>query len=573
MGRLARPALASVFAALAVAVALCVVHAPVFATPPDDFIQELFARGQFQAAPSGGLMPYSLVLVSAPLSALYGVAPTVPWYAISLLVLIVVSFSIAYFRASGLGLSRRQLAGVMCLLISCEMVCVLYFTFTVVAFVALAAGLMLILPRATFADPGRLRASEVGGYLLVALGFSLRPESGVAALLMFLPFLVWVLGRNRRPASLLRALAVVLVVAASYGAGQLAYRATPGWQDYPAYLDAGRTVLDSQHMSADEVRSRAPGLSENDVAVMYDWDFVDHDVFDTDLFAHIGSLETKYGLPQLMASLEAKVTYLLLALAAALAVLALVLSRMRRLSLGACLLSAQVVGCAVLSYLLVVMRGRPRIHIVVPIAIVTLMALIVCCEGPTRKAGRHHAQPAAAGEGRGSSGASALRGRVALGVVCLACAVGLAGFWYTSVRPLQSRLDLPFASVAGQYVAENPDTLVVFGHTQSAWFSGMDAFSSASWECPDNVMFVGGWESETASWDASLARWGLDDGDPLMQLASRRDMTLVATEQTASLIEGYLREHVGAQVSATRVKDLGTGAASDAMISVWSFSA
>ena len=333
MGKLVRPVLASVFAALAVAVALCVVHAPVYATPPDDFVQELFARGQFQAAASGGLMPYSLVLVSAPLSALYALAPAVPWYALMLLALIVVSFSVAYYRASALGLARWQLACVMCALITCEVLCVLYFTFTMVAFVSLAAGLMLILPRATFGDAGRLRVSEVLGYLLVAVGFSLRPESGIAALLLFAPFLVWVLARNRRAASLGRALAVALVIAASYGAGQLAYRSAPGWQDYPAYLDAGRTVLDSQQMAVGEVRSRAPELSENDVAVMYDWDFVDHDVFDTDLFARIGSFETKYGVSNLAASLQAKVTYLLFGLAAALAVAALVacvLGRRRR---------------------------------------------------------------------------------------------------------------------------------------------------------------------------------------------------------------------------------------------------
>ncbi len=569
MGKLARPVLASVFAALAVAVALCVVHAPVYATPPDDFVQELFARGQFQAAASGGPMPYSLVLVSAPLSALYALAPAVPWYALMLLALIVVSFSVAYYRASALGLARWQLACVMCALITCEVLCVLYFTFTMVAFVSLAAGLMLIVPRATFGDAGRLRVSEVLGYLLVAVGFSLRPESGIAALLLFVPFLVWVLARNRRAASLGRALAVVLVIAASYGAGQLAYRSVPGWQDYPAYLDAGRTVLDSQQMAVGEARSRAPELSENDVAVMYDWDFVDHDVFDTDLFARIGSFETKYGVSNLAASLQAKVTYLLFGLAAALAVVALVLARMARLSVGASLLELQVVAMAFVSYLLVVMRGRPRLHIVIPIAIVTFLALIVCCEGPRHKAGRHARVSSGVA---GAGGGSVARRRVAVCAVCAVCVVGLLGFWRTSVAPLQRRLDLPFASVIGQYVADNPDKLVVFGHTQSAWFSGVDAFGSASWDCPDNVMFVGGWESETPAWDASLERWGLDDGSPLMQLASRDDMVFVATERTASLVEGYLQEHVDAQVRATREKDLGTGAASDAMISVWTFS-
>ena len=57
-----------------------------------------------------------------------------------------------------------------------------------------------------------------------------------------------------------------------------------------------------------------------------------------------------------------------------------------------------------------------------------------------------------------------------------------------------------------------------------------------------------------------------------MQLATRRDMTLVATEATAKLYEVYLQEHVDPSVAATKVSDLGAGAISSKMISVWSFS-
>ena len=157
-------------------------------------------------------------------------------------------------------------------------------------------------------------------------------------------------------------------------------------------------------------------------------------------------------------------------------------------------------------------------------------------------------------------------------ITCVVCAVGLGMFWVTTVRPLQSRLSLPFAAAASEYVESHPDELVVFGHTQSAWFSGTDAFASASWQCPDNILLVGGWESETAPWDACLERWGLTDAAPLMQLAARRDMTLVATEATAKLYEVYLQEHVDSSVVATKVSDLGAGAVSSKMISVWSFS-
>ncbi len=269
--------------ALLPVVALCLLHAPVYATPPDDFVQELFARGQFQAAASS-LMPYTLVLVSAPLSALYQLAPQVPWYALMLLAMLVVSFWIAWSQLFSLGLTRARLGCLGAVLLSCEIVCVWYFTYTIVAFIVLAAGLMLIMPRAVFGDAGRPSLADIAGYVLVALGFSLRPESGVAALVLFAPFLVWALVRSRRAGTLLRAVAVIAVIAISYGAGQAAYRVTPGWEDFPSYLDAGRKVLDTQRMDVSRVREQAPELSDNDVAMMYDWDFVDHEVFSTDLF-------------------------------------------------------------------------------------------------------------------------------------------------------------------------------------------------------------------------------------------------------------------------------------------------
>lgn len=560
-----RRVLASVLLALVPVVVLCLLHAPVYATPPDDAVQEMFARGQFQAAASS-LMPYTLVLVSAPLSALYQLAPSVPWYALMLLALIVVSFAITWAQAFSLELKRFQLVCVGAVVLAAEALCVLYFTYTVVAFVTFAAGLVLIMPRAVFGDAGRPAPADVFGLLLVAVGFSLRPESGEAALLLFVPFFVYALCRSRRAGTMLRAVAVIAVIAACYVGGQAAYRLTPGWEDFPSYLDAGRKVLDTQAMTTEEVQAAAPELSENDVTMLYAWDFVDHDVFGTEVLERIGANTSSYGLSHLIASLKAKITYLLVALSAMLAAVALVLARMRRLRPAARNLSLGVVGMALVSYVLIVMRGRPRLHIVIPIAVVTFMALLVCCSGPSKGEGHgRHAKHEAA--------PSDLRTRLAAGAVCAVCALCVAGFWYTSVRPLWNRLSLPFASAAQEYVEENADTLVVFAHTQSAWFSGTDAFASASWQCPDNVLFVGGWESETAPWDETLERWGLTDGDTLQQLASRDDMVLVATESTADVYETYLSEHTGTSVKKQKVEDLGSGAVTSSVISVWSFSA
>ena len=545
------------------AVLLCMIHAPVYATPPDDFVQELFLRGQFQAG-SSTLAPYTLVFVSAPIAALYKISAHVPWYAMTLLLCIVISFGILWASVLRLRLSRAWLAIVGAVVLASEIICVWYFTYTIVAFLTLGAGLMLIMPRAVFGDAGKPAVADFFGLLLVAVGFSLRPESGVAALAVFAPFLVYALVRSRRAGTLLRALAVIFVIGACYAGGQIAYRTTPGWEGFSSYLDAGRKVLDTKEMSVEEVQAVAPELSENDIAVLYDWDFVDHDVFGTGVLKRIATAASTYSLPHFLTSLKAKITYLLLAIVILLGIAACILVRVQSNERPVRMLAYGVVAMSFVNYSLIVMRGRPRLHIVIPIAIVALMALIVCCQGPRERHGRYDSSV--------STGLSSpTHARVASAGVCILCALGLAGFWYASVRPLQNRLTLPYATNVGEYVQENQDTLVVFAHTQAAWFSGTDAFASASWECPENVLFVGGWESETGSWDETLQRWDLSDGAPLQALATRDDMVLVATKSVAKLYERYLQEHVSAEVSMKKIEKLGSGAASSSEVCVWSF--
>ena len=545
------------------AVLLCMIHAPVYATPPDDFVQELFLRSQFQAG-SSTLAPYTLVFVSAPIAALYKISAHVPWYAMTLLLCIVISFGILWASVLRLRLSRAWLAIVGAVVLASEIICVWYFTYTIVAFLTLGAGLMLIMPRAVFGDAGKPAVADFFGLLLVAVGFSLRPESGVAALAVFAPFLVYALVRSRRAGTLLRALAVIFVIGACYAGGQIAYRTTPGWEGFSSYLDAGRKVLDTKEMSVEEVQAVAPELSENDIAVLYDWDFVDHDVFGTGVLKRIATAVSTYSLPHFLTSLKAKITYLLLAIVILLGIAACVLVRVQSNERPVRMLAYGVVAMSFVNYSLIVMRGRPRLHIVIPIAIVALMALIVCCQGPRERHGRYDSSV--------STGLSSpTHARVASAGVCILCALGLAGFWYASVRPLQNRLTLPYATNVGEYVQENQDTLVVFAHTQAAWFSGTDAFASASWECPENVLFVGGWESETGSWDETLQRWDLSDGAPLQALATRDDMVLVATKSVAKLYDRYLQEHVSAEVSMKKIEKLGSGAASSSEVCVWSF--
>lgn len=607
-----RPGPSRALAALGLSVApvalLCAVRAPVFATPPDDFVQELFARGQFMAEDAGGLMPYSLAPVSLPLSALYGVAPSFPWYAASLLALIIACFAIAWHLLLTADLGRGRAVSAGAVLIACEAVCTWYLTYTIVAFIALAAGLSIIVSRALFggcparggggpargdgagsgrepanapaadpgpADPGpaapgsdpslpRFSLSDAAGLALVGCGFSMRPESGMAALVVFAPFAVYALARRCLPRVALRALSVLAVIALCWVAGHLAYRVVPGWSDYPDYLDAGRSVLDTQPISADEVRAAVPGLSENDVEMMYNWDFVDHDLFDTDAFRAIGDRTSSFGSVQVAEALKAKTTYALIAVAALFAVAALLASSALHLDRAGRALMLGVAAMVLLDLALVVLRGRPRLHVIVPIVVTAVFALLVCCRAPRRYRGRHGAAPAV-GPGR-------LRSRVAPVAVCALCALAVAGFWHVGIRPLQERVSgLEFADAVDGYVSDHPDEIVVFVNTQATWFSARDAFSSASWRCPSNVVFVGGWESGTPAWASAMARMGLDAGAPLMRLADRDDMVGVMQPQIAACIETYLREHVDDSVRARRVADLGPGAVDPGMISVYRF--
>lgn len=63
---------------VAIVVLVCLVQVPKYAMP-DDFMQDLYARGAYFDTP-GFLMLYSLVGFSAPLAGLYALFPTVPWF-------------------------------------------------------------------------------------------------------------------------------------------------------------------------------------------------------------------------------------------------------------------------------------------------------------------------------------------------------------------------------------------------------------------------------------------------------------------------------------------------------------
>lgn len=496
-------------------------------------------------------MPYSLVTFSAPISALYALLPAVPWYVLALLGLIVASFAVAWDKTLRSRMSGRLCVPTLALLVALEVISTLYLTYTIVAFLAVGAGLMLVLGRAAFDSPGGAHATDVAGMALVVAGYSLRPESGLAAIAVFAPFAVWVLVRNRNVGSIARGVIVVALVGVCAFAGRFAYDHTPGWEGYSAYLDAGRSALDYPDLPTEAVQAVEPALSDNDVDVLYNWLFADDGVFGTEFFERLGQRVDHLGLSNLVSSLRAKTTYLLVGLVALVGLYAWAL--VRDLGEGRGALASGIVLMLLASCGVLILRARVRLHVVIPLVAMGVFALVSLAGGSERPMGRH-AAPAT------TRAASPCPVPLAAACVVLALAVS-GGFWLKVARPLATRSTSPTIAAARAYVDENPDQLVVFGRSQTLMFAGTNALAFEAWDWPDNMLPIGGWENHTAPWASFLARWGIEGNDVLQQLPERSDMVAVLQPKKMELIRTYLSEHSGREVEASVVQDLGPGAA------------
>lgn len=505
-----RAGIVSLAAALAPVLLICLLATPIYPMSPDEQVQQLYASGRFLGAGQQLLMPYSLVTFSAPISALYALLPAVPWYALALLGLIVASFAVAWDKTLRSRMSERLCVPTLALLVALEVISTLYLTYTIVAFLAVGAGLMLVLGRAAFDSPGGAYATDVAGMALV----------------------------------------VALVGVCAF-AGRFAYDHAPGWEGYSAYLDAGRSALDYPDLPTEAVQAVEPALSDNDVDVLYNWLFADDGVFGTELFERLGQRVDHLGLSNLASSLRAKTTYLLVGLVALVGLYAWAL--VRDLGEGRGALAAGIVLMLLASCGVLILRARVRLHVVIPLVAMGVFALVSLAGGSERPVGRHAAP---------STTRAASPCPVPLAAACVVLALAVSGgFWLKVARPLATRSTSPTIAAARAYVDENPDQLVVFGRSQTLMFAGSNALAFEAWDYPDNMLPIGGWENHTAPWASFLARWGIEGNDVLQQLPERSDMVAVLQPKKMELIRTYLSEHSGREVEASVVQDLGPGAA------------
>lgn len=541
--RSARHPLVLAMALLAIPIiAICLVQPPQYSMLNDDSMQVMFANGSFLDAGSGVLMPYTLAPVSAPLALLYQLVSGIPWYALLLLVLIDVSFAVALSHAWGSPMSNAMCACFSFALVACEIVSVIYITYTLVAFLAVNAGLLILLRRCAFVDPQPAGLPDVGGAALVFFGFSLRPESGMAAFVIFAPFALWVLISHRRAGAIVRGAVAVGCVAVAMLVGQLAYDMTPGWEHFDAYLDAGRNTLDYPSMPTEEWQSCAPELSDADVDMLTGWLFADADVFPVSLFEQIGSERPHFEPRYLSDSLHAKTTYVMLGLVLLLAGVAWALARDIRATRGARVLAAGIICMLLASCLLLVVRARPRMHVLLPLVMTTLMALVAFAYAPALRADH----------------CSSSRSVSAPILVCLFCVVLCGASWVARMRPAQAGMRSQTVSNAHAFIESHPHDVCAVAAVQNVVYARFDIFSLERWDFPSNMITVGGWERETPNWETFLDRWGLSSGHMFNDLVDR-DAYVIMQDSALKTFRAYLEQHGPSKVAIETVQDLGPG--------------
>ncbi|WP_248921996.1 hypothetical protein [Olsenella intestinalis] len=558
------PVLVCLLAAVLIAGLVCVLHVPKYAADIDDYAQALYARGALFDTTSY-LMPYSMVIYSAPVAFLYGLLPSVPWYPLSLLAIQAVSFAALFNLGRKIKASVALRVFVLAALALCEFAVCDYLTFSATAVVAFAAGMSLVLARGCFSRPRSLGAGAALGYVLVLVGVAVRYDVCLAATLVFVPFLVWAVIHNRNLRTMLMALGVVACIAVSYVSGQVAWRTCPGWEDYVPNQEAASSIADYPRVSYEDVSRVAPHLSKNDVDMLYDFMFVDSDPYSLETFQAIDGAVQTFSTRTLMDAVRSRVSYTMVvfglqALAFATAV---VIATGRGRAMRSRWLPFAVCGVTLVVTFLLFLRARPRVHVVLPLFVATIFALVVAALND-READAQGEQPSAPRLAKWLGVAAPV-----MGIVCFALLAALVEVKYA--RPLQRSLSAELTAKAQSYVDAHPDQTVLFLRSQGV-IENHDAFAFDRWDVPDNVVMIGGgYEYYTTPWKNYLSRAGLDRTHYLSYLVEDKGMVSVSSERIAHMVETYLAEHTGKAVHAEKVQSIGRGTQSPEEYFVWRY--
>ena len=284
----------------------------------DDVAMRLLAEGRF--APGAGPTPFLLfmnVTLGALLATLYRVAGVVPWYDLLMMLTMLVSsvVLVAVWMAAGTVPAR-----IGAVLLAAFFLMPPFATpqFSMAGMTAAAAGLALLARSLTvpLADDAR-RWHLRWGVVLLVWGALIRWEAAVlllcqAALSVAVMRLPGLRGQGLgsvRPVARAVTIAIVLMGLA-FVINMGAYRATPGWRDFPQFnlLRAQLGEYASPAAPSAEVLAdlrRETGWSANDLALLRDFFFLDAAVFTRDRLSAAKAVFAAHEAPRSASALTA----------------------------------------------------------------------------------------------------------------------------------------------------------------------------------------------------------------------------------------------------------------------------
>jgi hypothetical protein len=253
----------------------------------DDVAMNLYAAGKGLGQPPSEFLLFQHFLIGLALKALYTCLPAFPWYGtLTYLYLLVSSLTVGYaILRLNVRLSAVGLWLVAFVLFYLGVIVSPQFTICA-GYLAIAGTLLLF---ATTVKPhvtkkGNLYALTIASALLILAGL-IRIYSLVLVLLLMLPLCGYALvthfaGTFRRLAP---ALCCVLLISALLQCGQQAYyKHSSGWEQFYRYNNVRADFIDRQKIlwnKSTEPFFRQVGWSQNDLAMLVSWFYVDERVY------------------------------------------------------------------------------------------------------------------------------------------------------------------------------------------------------------------------------------------------------------------------------------------------------
>lgn len=530
----------------------------------DDYLLNSIACGAFGRDGS----PY-LVFIRTPagllLKWLYGIAPSVNWYAAMLIALISISFAVlaaVIWKRSGSFLLMLLVFLVNAIIVP------FFFTFTVTAFVLAGAGGALWFYALSENEEKGALAAAVCGSLIFAASDIMRKDSFVigaaAACPLLLEGLHMRLGAARRKVrpkrNVFRLAAAPLVLAAAIGASVLCDRgmySNPDWKAFMSYTDARSSVVDEPAAPYAPPYSDAlaeAGFTELDYKLLQGWKFAEKPVFSEEALAKAGEIgktavtqDRRRGYFKNVFAKRSNVLYLLIPAA----LFAALLAAGRRSHIIPGLLTLLIFYGTVFGLVYVRMRYVYRVSAPV-MGLAALMLILENCDrekrsGKTEKApgGRHDEH------GLKKVIARAVRRvlTVLFAAVMLACAVAYFQAYRKANRIVRmSQEEMPMRALAEE-IRSHPDRLYICDAAvlSSVFYYGTPVTKVGRTTVPRNAVRSGSWDTFSPRYYAQTEQFIPDPDRLLTSLVTAENVYYVSGGNGG--ISAFLEEQTGRAVT------------------------